>query len=228
MEQSYAAIITCLGGILTAYILNNTILKEGFTEWFLAKLNKTSITKIDLKYHKSYASLKNYKNQITFTLVGGELKNKFCREYIGVIFKHMLKYLDNIDTKYKELELDKLKHNMKLIVLDSYVNQELEECKSNILNDLQLMFKIPHKVESQFDNWRIAQLNALKLDIENVAEDDNLTDLYTKSNEYFNKILSFFNYVIVNYTLLFNGINGAFNELKESDVFINSEKSKLM
>jgi hypothetical protein len=32
MEQSYAAIITCLGGILTAYILNNTILKEGFTE----------------------------------------------------------------------------------------------------------------------------------------------------------------------------------------------------
>jgi hypothetical protein len=90
------------------------------------------------------------------------------------------------------------------------------------------MFKIPYKVESQFDNWRIAQLNALKLDIENVAEDDNLTDLYTKSNEYFNKILSFFNYVIVNYTLLFNSINGAFNELKESDVFINSEKSKLI
>jgi hypothetical protein len=96
--------------------------------------------------------LKNYKNQITFTLVGGELKNKFCREYIGVIFKHMLKYLDNIDMKYKELESDKLKHNMKLIVLDAYVNQELEECKSNILNDLQLMFKIPYKVESQFDN----------------------------------------------------------------------------
>lgn len=71
-------------------------------------------------------------------------------------------------------------------------------------------------------------MNALKLDIENVTEDDNLKDLYTKSNEYFNKILSFFNYVVVNYTLLFNAINGAFNELKESDVFLKKSDNHLL
>lgn len=227
MDQFYTALITGFGAIITGYILNNTVLKEGLTDIILSKFNKTSIDKIDLKYHKVYIALKNYKNQITFSLVGGELKNKFCREYIGIIFNNMLKYLERIDSKYKELELDKTKPNIKLIMLGSYVNQELEECKSNIVKELQLMFKIPTKIESQFDAWRIAQMNALKLDIENVTEDDNLKDLYTKSNEYFNKILSFFNYVVVNYTLLFNAINGAFNELKESDVFLNKSDSLL-
>lgn len=151
MNEFYAVISTGVGAIITGYILNNTVLKDGLTDIILSKFNKTSIDKIDLKYHKVHIALKNYKNQITFSLVGGELKNKFCKEYIGIIFNNMLKYLERIDTKYKELELDKTKPNIKLIMFGSYVNQELEECKSNIVKELQLMFKIPAKIESQFD-----------------------------------------------------------------------------
>ena len=221
IEQSLPAIITGISTMFAVYIIQNAMLKKGITEWVLSKLNKVSIDKIDLNYHQVYIALKNYKNQINFNLSGGEIKSKFCKEFIGYIFNNMLILLDKINAEYIKLEKDKSSIEHKSTLIDHIIISLIEECKTSIIKDIENNLIIPNEVKFQFESWKIAQIDAFKTDVNNIINDDTHKELYTKIHNVFNKVSSFFSYVMANYVLLFNNINGAFNELTEKDIFKN-------
>lgn len=210
---------TGLGTIVAYYIYSNNTLREGVTQWFLSWLNKVNMDKIELKYHSIYIALSTHKNQLNIISFTNEMKGKFCQEYLSIIFANMKIFLENLDKEYQKIESvpnQKLKKTM----LEYSITSCFENAMSQINIDITEKLIMPVKVAKQFEDWKTAQLNALRCDVTSVVNDDTLSDNYYKTYKVFGKVSSFFNYVTANFVLLFSNINGAFDNLTEEQLFV--------
>lgn len=218
IESIFVPAMTGLSAIIVFYITQNSQLREGLTKFVLLKLNKVDVNKIDLKYHKVWGFLRNYKNFLNLSIFSNEVKGRFCQEYIGIVCNEMIKFLEKVSKSYAEISLDKTDLDTQNLNLQEKIYAHFEETQSLIDSEIQKRLTPPEKVRKQFSDWRFAQTNALRQDIEATMTDDVTKDIYYKARETFDKVSSFWNYMNANGLLLFNNINGAFDLLKEEDV----------
>ena len=206
-------IVTALGSFLTIFVVQNSKLKEGFTETLIGLMGRFSSKKIPLKNHKAFILLKNYKNQLNLFLFDNHTKSTFYKEFISVIFENVLILSTNIIEK-GEMQNDEI---------EFYINEQFELCKERVDNDLNNRLIIPEKIANKLNHWKSLMLDSLKTSVESLITDDVNNSSYFKVYRTLDALLTFANFLTSTGSIQFNNINGAFNEIDVKDIYKTAE-----
>lgn len=209
-------IITVIASVIGFYLLNNTKLKEGFTDKILSMMGKFGSKKIDLKTHKAFIIIKNYENHLNLFLFNSHTKSIFYKEFLGIIFKNISIMIDSILAKHSDSYIES---NAEFIIL-----QEIELCRTRINQDIENTLNVPSKIQNQIDHWKSLMLNALRGTIEQLITDDSNSENYFKIYRTLDAILTTANFITGTGSILFNNINGAFDEINAQDIYKNAGK----
>jgi len=208
-------IVSAVGGIITLYVVQNSKLKEGFTEYILNLLGKFGTKKINLKSHRAFIILRNYKNQLNLFLLEDRVKSIFYKEFIGIMFKNILLMAECIINRLEAGEKG----------MEFAIMEELENCHSKIDNDVFNMLEIPAKIQNKIEHWKTRMIASLKNSVENLITDDINNEDYFKVYRTLDAFLNFSIYVTSTGSILFNDINGAFKDMELDDIYKNESKN---
>lgn len=209
-------VLTAVGTFLSVFIVQNTRLKEGFTDTIIGLMGRFSSKKIPLKNHKAFIIMKNYKNQLNLFLFDNYTKSTFYKEFIGVIFENVLKLSESL-IKKQARGIDSI---------EFVINEEFELCKERIDNDLINRLIIPDKIANKLNHWKALMLDSLKTSIESLITDDTNNQDYFKVYRTLDALLTFSNFLTSTGSIQFNNINGAFNDINVEDIYRKEEESK--
>lgn len=206
-------VLTGLGSVLSMYIVQNSKLKDGITDFILSLFGKFGSKKIDLKLHKAFIIIKNYDNQLNLFLFNNYTKSLFYKEFVGVIFKNILNMCTAIIVKYESKSSD----------VEYVILEELENCKKAIDSEINAKLNIPSKIQNQIEHWKSLMLTSVKNSIEVLVNDEVNDSDYFKVYRTFDILLTFTNFITGTGSILFNNINGAFDEIASAEIY-KSEK----
>lgn len=210
-------ILVGLGTLFAAYVINNTTLKDGLTHILLRWMNKVGIKKIPLATHKVFLLLRNYENQLNLLIFNSELKSKFYKIYISVIFKNLQSYLQSIIKDYDTVAN-----------LDTEILTRVDKAISDINLNFEKTIRVPQKVQHIFTYWKMTTLQSYRANIESTLYDDLIDNKYFKVYRILDLTVSFNTFMLNTGATLFATMNGAFDNLKEEDVILPTIKSKVI
>lgn len=193
------------GAILTGWILNNTKLKEGITEWFVARLG---IDTYNIQNHNVKETLKKLKFESKLTEFDNTLKTELYHYYIETVIDAMNELVIDILIKEKKLSLEETKRLIKNSLYD-----KLSYIQSNIDNKI----KMPNSLQDKFDRFR----NYLTLQhtyaVENALQSSNKKLLLVQVLDAIENNSRWFLFYT---TEMFDNFNGHFDSLTKKDIFI--------
>ncbi len=207
-----------LATFITTWIINNTKLKEGITDKFLSMVGKFGSRKIDLKNHKAFIIVKNYENHLNLFLFNGHTKSVFYKEFIGIIFKHITQMMEDVISNFQS---NNIKENVEF-----YIVEKLELARKSINEEIEEKLNIPIKIQNQIDHWKSLMLNSLRSTIEQLITDDSNDEGYFKVYRTLDAILTTANFITGTGSILFNNINGAFDEITIENIYKNKNAGK--
>jgi len=198
-------VLIAVGAILTTWILNNSKLKEGTTEWFVSRLG---IDTYNINNHNVKESLKKLKFESKLTEFDNALKTELFQYYIETVIDAMNELVVDIITQEKKLSLEETKRLVKNSLYD-----KLQYIENNIDNKI----KMPDPLQEKFDRFR----NYLTLQhtyaVENALQSSNKKLLLVQVLDAIDNNSRWFLF----YTQeMFENFNGHFNTLTKKDVFI--------
>lgn len=202
-------VLTGIGGFISLWIVQNSKLKDGVTELFLAMLGKFGSKKIPLKSHKAFITIKNYENQLNLFLFNSHTKSQFYKEFMTIIFRNLNIMANHIVDSYNSENFD----------AEYMITEQIENFRKKI--DLEVITKlvVPTKIEKQIEHWKFLMIASLKTSIISLINDDINDSSYFKIYRTLDTFLSFTNFITGTGSILFNNINGAFDELELDDLY---------
>ena len=207
--EALTYVFTALGSFITVFVVQNTRLKEGFTDALVSLMGRFSSKKIPLKNHKAFVILKSYKNQLNLFLFDNHTKSTFYKEFITIIF-------DNILFLSEELIRKEGKNNADI---ELEISNQFELCKERIDNDLNNKLIMPEKIANKLNHWKSLMLDSLKSSIESLITDDTNNQKYFKVYRTLDALLTFSNFLTSTGSIQFNNINGAINDIEVKDIY---------
>jgi len=198
-------VLITIGGILTAWILNNAKLKDGATDWFVTRLGKDPF---DIQNHTVKESLKKLKFESKLTEFDNALKTELYHYYNELVIDSMNELVTDILNNEKNLALEDIKKLIKNALYDKL---------SHIENSIDTKIKMPAPLQDKFDKFR----NYLALQhtyaVENALQSSNKKLLLVQVLDAIDNNSRWFLF----YTSeMFENYNGHFDTLKRNDVFI--------
>lgn len=202
-------VLIAIGAVITTWVLNNSKLKEGMTDWFVARLG---IDTYNIQNHNVKETLKKLKFESKLTEFDNALKTELYHFYIETVVDAMNELVVDILTNEKKLSLEETKKLIKNSLYDKL---------SYIQNNVDSKIKMPDPLEEKFNRFR----NYLTLQhtyaVENALQSSNkklllvqVLDAIENNNRWF----------LFYTTEMMENFNGHFDSLKKSDVFIKSSK----
>ena len=198
-------ILIACGAILTTWVLNNSKLKEGITEWFVSRLG---IDTYNIQNHNVKETLKKLKFESKLTEFDNTLKTELYHYYIEIVVDSMNELIIDILNKEKKLSLEETKRLIKNTLYDKL---------TYIQNNIDSKIKMPDPLQDKFDRFR----NYLTLQhtyaVENALQSSNkklllvqVLDAIENNNRWF----------LFYSTEMFENFNGHFDTLTKKDIFI--------
>lgn len=195
-----------LGAILTTFILNNTRLKEGATEWFV---NKIGSGKFDAKDHSVFETVKGLIYEASIQEFDNELKEHLYKYYMETVLINFMNFAEKYAEISKTKKINDLKKETKLLLYDTLQTTKITIDKT---------IKMPDVLQSKFDTFRNY------LDKQHIYVMEKAINANTKTilniqllDALENNIRWMFFYT----TDMFEGFNGRFDSLSKNDVFLN-------
>lgn len=207
--EALTYVLTAIGSFITVFIVQNTRLKEGFTDTIISLMGRFSSKKIPLKNHKAFVILKNYKNQLNLFLFDNHTKSTFYKEFISIIFENILILSEELIKKEGRSNSD----------IELEISNEFELCKERIDNELNNRLVIPEKIANKLNHWKSLMLDSLKTSIESLITDDTNNQKYFKVYRTLDALLTFSNFLTSTGSIQFNNINGAFDSIHVNDIY---------
>lgn len=198
-------ILIAIGGILTTWILNNSSLKEGITNWFISHLKKDPY---NIQNHNVKETLKKLKFESKLTEYDNELKSELYHYYVELFIDSMNDLVIDLLSKEKRLSLEQTKKYIKNVLYDKL---------SYIENDIDTKIKMPAPLQDKFDKFR----NYLALQhtyaIENAIQSSHKKLLLLQVLDAIDNNSRWFLFFS---SEMFENFNGHFDVLNRTDVFI--------
>lgn len=195
-----------LGAILTTFILNNTKLKEGATEWFV---NRIGSGKFDATDHTVFETIKGLVYEASIQEFDNELKEMLYKYYMETVLLNFKDFADNYAIISKTKKINELKKETKILL---YNTLHLTKTK------IDTTIKMPDVLQSKFDTFRNY------LDKQHIYVMEKAINANTKTilniqllDALENNIRWMFFYT----TDMFEGFNGRFDSLSKNDIFLN-------
>lgn len=205
MDVGMNEILIVVGAILTTWVLNNSKLKEGATDWFV---NRLGIDNYSIQNHNVKESLKKLKLESKLTEFDNALKTELFHYYIETVLDAMNELVVDILSQEKKLSLEETKRLVKNSLYD-----KLSYIQHNIDNKI----KMPDPLQDKFDRFR----NYLALQhtyaVENALQSSNKKLLLVQVLDAIDNNSRWFLFYS---TELMDGFNGHFDSLTRKDVFI--------
>jgi len=197
-------ILIAAGAVLTTWVVNNSKLREGVTDWFLKFIGRD---KFNIKDHSVTETLKALKFESKLTEYDNKLKTELFHFYIEVVFNTMGDLVTKILDEESKLSLEDTKKVIKNTMYDKllYINTELDT-----------KIKMPDGLQTKFDRFTnylnmqhtYAIENALQATTKKILLIQVLDAIETNSRWFL-----FYN------TEMFDNFNGHFDSLTRKDVF---------
>lgn len=201
-------VLITVGGILTAWILNNQKLREGITEWFVTCIVKDPY---NIKDHTIKESFKKLKFESKLTEYDNALKTELYHYYIELVIDSINELVIDILANEKALSLEETK---------KFIKNALYDKLSYIENDIDTKIKMPDPLQDKFDKLR----NYLALQhtyaVENALQASNKKLCLVQILDAFENNSRWFCFYV---TEMMENFNGHFDLLKRKDVFIKSQ-----
>ena len=198
-------VLIAVGAILTTWILNNSKLKEGTTDWFVARLG---LDTYNIQNHNVKESLKKLKFESKLTEFDNALKTELFHYYIETVIDAMNELVIDILSQEKKLSLEETKRLIKNSLYDKL---------SYIQNNIDNKIKMPDPLQDKFDRFR----NYLTLQhtyaVENALQSSNKKLLLVQVLDAIENNSRWFLFYS---TEMFENFNGHFDILTKKDVFI--------
>lgn len=202
-------VLIAIGAVITTWVLNNSKLKEGMTDWFVARLG---IDTYNIQNHNVKETLKKLKFESKLTEFDNALKTELYHFYIETVVDAMNELVVDILTNEKKLSLEETKKLIKNSLYDKL---------SYIQNNVDSKIKMPDPLEEKFNRFR----NYLTLQhtyaVENALQSSNKKLLLVQVLDAIENNSRWFLFYT---TEMMENFNGHFDSLKKSDVFIKSSK----
>lgn len=198
-------VLITIGGILAAWVLNNSKLKEGATDWFVSRLG---IDNYNIANHNVKETLKKLKFESKLTEFDNALKTELYQYYIEVVIDTMNELVADILNNEKGLSLEESKKLIKNSLYDKL---------SYIENNIDTRIKMPDPLQEKFDRFRNYLAMQHTYAVENSLQASNKKILLIQVLDAIENNNRWFLFFV---TEMFENFNGHFDTLKKSDVFI--------
>lgn len=204
--MGWTEILIGVGAVLGTWVFNNYKLKDGVTEWFVARLSKSSY---DISNHNVKTTTKALKFEAKLTEFDNKLKTELYHFYISTVIDAMENLICEILEQEKKLNF----HNTKKLIKNTMYDK-LEYINVHINKNIYM----PDELQSKFDKFR----NYLTLQhtyaIEHALQAPNKKILLIQT---FDAVENNSRWFLFYATEMFEAFNGYFDTLEKKDIFLN-------
>lgn len=198
-------VLITVGGILTAYVLNNALLKEGVSSWFVSRLG---INTYKIQDHSVKETLKKLKYESKLTEFDNVLKTELYHYYVELVIDSMNELVTGILDNERRLTLDDTKKMIKNLTYDKLTYIE---------NSIDMKIKMPDQLQEKFDKLRNYLSMQQTYAIENAMHSSNKIMVMVQVMDAIDNNMRWFLFVT---TEMFENYNGYFDSLTKKDIFI--------
>lgn len=211
--ETYPVVTTGLGGAIGFLFFKNETLKKGLTNIILSSLGQFGSKKINLKNHKAFISLRNYKNQLSLYIIADYVKAMYYKRMASLMCDNITLMFDNIVNSFYEKKY-KTEGGMDIIAL-----REFEECKTRTEEAIRNLLVTPPSVILHILQWREMMWVCLKSTLEDILYSVKEDSPYVQTYKILDCGMIYINYLTATGSNMFSRINGAFSNLKEEDIY---------
>lgn len=197
-------ILLGLGAFFTFYIINNTKLRDGVTEWFLNFIGKG---KFDITTHNVKDTIQDLKFKSKHTEFNNALKTDLYHFYVEKVLVTMETLVDEIIEAEKQKNLRDFK---------SFIKQKMYNRLSEINEEIDRRVLMPDPLQDKFDKFKNYLTKQHTHAIDNALSVNNKKLMSIKVLDAIEHNSMWFLFYT---TEMFENFNGHFNNLQKSDVF---------
>lgn len=198
------------GAIFTTWVVQNSKLKEGLTEWFI---NKVGSGKFDAEMHTVLETIKGLQYESQLEDFENKLKEDLYKWYINATLQCYSEFINEYMVLSKGIKLEELKKQTKLLLY-----AKLNEVRDNIESSI----KMPEPLQSKFDSFR----NYLDKQMITVLEKSLTANTKSLLNiQLLDALETNIRWMVFYTTSMFENFNGKFDGLSKKDVFIRNPKN---
>lgn len=198
-------ILIGIGTFITVYIINNTKLREGITEWFINLIGKNNYNISD---HNVKESIKTLKFEAKLTEFDNKIKTDLYHYYVNTVLIAMDDLVFEILEKEKTATFQSIKTHIKNNMYDKLAQINI---------DIDKNIKMPGKLQDKFDKFRNYLTKQHTHAIDNALQSPNKKLLLVQVLDAIENNSSWFLFYT---TEMFENFNGHFDTLTRNDVFI--------
>ena len=205
MSFGIEEILIGIGTFITVYIINNSKLREGITDWFINLIGKNNYNISD---HNVKESIKALKFEAKLTEFDNKIKTDLYHYYVETVLNTMNDLVLEILEKEKSLNFHATKTNIKNNMYDKL---------SQINTDIDKNIKMPVKLQDKFDKFRNYLTKQHTYAIDNALQSPNKKLLLVQVLDAIENNSRWFLFYT---TEMFENFNGHFDTLTRNEVFI--------
>lgn len=194
-----------VGAVLTTWVVQNTKLKEGLTEWFIDKVGSG---RFDAEMHTVLETVKGLQYESQLQDFDNKLKEDLYKWYINATLQCYAEFINEYMVLSKSTKLDELKRQAKLLLYAKL---------SEVRNTIELTIKMPEPLQGKFDSFR----NYLDKQMIVVLEKSLSANTKSLLNvQLLDALETNIRWMVFYTTSMFENFNGKFDDLSKRDVFI--------
>jgi hypothetical protein len=206
MGMGLLEILIAAGTAIGTWILSNTKLKEGITDWFVSIIGNNAY---DISNHNIHTTLRAIKFESKLISYDNKIKTELYYYYIETIIDSMENSIQNIFENHKKMNL----HNTKVLIKNNMYDK-LDLINKELLNNIRM----PEQLQEKFNKLNNYLSKQHTYTINNVLQAHNKKILLIQT---FNAIENNSRWFLFYTTEMFENFNGAFDNIKREDVFIH-------
>ena len=194
-----------VGAIITTWIVQNTELKDGLTEWFIDKIGSD---RFDADMHSVLETIKGLQYESQLEDFDNKLKEDLYKWYINATLQCYSEFINEYIILSKNTKLDELKKQTKLLLYKKL---------SEVRNTTETTIKMPDPLQGKFDSFR----NYLDKQMLAILEKSLVANTKSLLNiQLLDALETNIRWMVFYTTSMFENFNGRFDNLTKRDIFI--------
>lgn len=197
-------VLTGIGAFITIYIINNTKLREGLTDWFLSYFKRGHI---DFESHNIKETIIQQKFNAKHTEFNNDLKTELFHYYVDVTLTTMEQLVDEVLEQEKKLNIKQLK---------LFIKQKMYNRLSVISSDIDKKISMPEPLQDKFDRFKNHLAKQHTHAIDNALTTPDKKTMVIKVLDAIENNSMWFTFYSIE---MFETFNGHFDKLDRTDIF---------
>lgn len=206
MDMGLLEILIAVGAAIGTWILSNTKLKEGITDWFVSIIGNNAY---DISNHNIQTTLRAIKFESKLVSYDNKVKTELYYYYIETIMDAMENTVIHILQNQKKMNL----HNTKALIKNNMYDK-LDLINKELTNNIRM----PEKLQEKFNKLTNYLSKQHTHAIDHALQAPNKKMLLVQT---FDAIENNSRWFLFYTTEMFENFNGAFDNIKREEVFIH-------